>query len=172
MPSSDQLGDLLTKALNGIRVDYDVLVKELDFYRKIRDFDLSAAPQCAIPDPYLDNAIETGLMDHVWVLFYNNPWCQYSPWNTQNLIHSWNQWSDLPISKLYIGLPASPDATVRGGGYIPADELLHKILPRIKDTPNYGGVMLWSRYYDLIYGYGDKIISGTIVQAVNNVAKI
>lgn len=111
-------------------------------------------------------------MDHVWVLFYNNPWCQYSRWNTQNLIHSWNQWSDLPISKLYLGLPASPDATGRAGGYIPANELLHKILPRIEDTPKYGGVMLWSRYYDVESRYSDKIISGTTGQAFNNVAKI
>ncbi|XP_028773285.1 acidic endochitinase-like [Neltuma alba] len=73
-------------------------------------------------------------------MFYNNPSCQYSPWNTQDLMHSWNQWIDFPISKLYLGLPASPAPTGRAGGYIPVDGLNHEILPRIKSSPNYGGV--------------------------------
>nr|GMD61931.1 acidic endochitinase-like [Ipomoea batatas] len=85
--------------------------------------------------------------------FYNNPPCQYSG-DTTNLLNSWNNdWSTIPTGKLFLGLPASPEAA--GSGFIPADVLTSQILPAIKATPKYGGVMLWSKFYD--NGYSASI---------------
>ncbi|MCI09778.1 acidic endochitinase-like, partial [Trifolium medium] len=39
-----------------------------------------------------------------------------------------------------------------GSGFIPADVLTSKILPVIKKSRKYGGVMLWSRFHDLQTG--------------------
>ena len=127
---------------------------------------LSAAPQCPFPDAHLGpdtpgSAVDSGLLDYVWVQFYNNPQCQYSSssGDTSALLSSWNQWSSsLPSGSLLMGLPASSDAAP-SGGFIPSDTLISSVLPQIKTSSNYGGVMLYSRYYDGISGYGSSIKS-------------
>jgi chitinase len=53
-------------------------------------------------------------------------------------------------------LPAATAAA--GSGFIPADVLTSKILPVIKKSRKYGGVMLWSRFHDLQTGYSTSII--------------
>jgi chitinase len=59
---------------------------------------LTAAPQCPFPDASLG----TGLFDHVWVQFYNNPPCQYAPGDAAAL---WRQWTaDLSSAAVFLGL--------------------------------------------------------------------
>nr|GLL40581.1 acidic endochitinase-like [Ipomoea trifida] len=119
---------------------------------------LSAAPQCPFPDYYLDKAIKTGLFDYVWVQFYNNPPCQYNGTDATNLFNSWKiNWSTIPNATLFLGLPAAPPAAGTGFEFIPANVLVSVVLPEIRPTPNYGGVMLWSRYYDTLTDYSSKI---------------
>jgi len=116
---------------------------------------LSAAPQCPIPDAHLDSAIKTGLFDYVWVQFYNNPSCQYSSGNTNNLISSWNQWTTSQAKQVFMGVPASTAAA--GSGFIPSDVLVSQVLPTIKSSSKYGGVMLWDRFNDGQSKYSDAI---------------
>lgn len=119
---------------------------------------LTAAPQCPFPDAWLGNAVKTGLFDYVWVQFYNNPPCQYSSTDIANLENAWKQWiADIPNTKVFLGLPASPQAA--GSGFIPVTDLTSKVLPAIKTSANYGGVMLWSKYYDDQTGYSSSIKS-------------
>ncbi|KAK6121858.1 hypothetical protein DH2020_044373 [Rehmannia glutinosa] len=67
----------------------------------------------------------------------------------------WNSRIDIPASsQIFLGLPASPSA---GGGYIPSDVVVNQILPVIRSSPNYGGVMLWNKYWD--QGYSSAIYS-------------
>ncbi|CDP21885.1 unnamed protein product, partial [Coffea canephora] len=54
------------------------------------------------------------------------------------------------VNTLFLGLPAAPEAAPTGG-YIPPDALINQIPPVVLSYPNYGGVMLWSRFYDLNY---------------------
>lgn len=117
---------------------------------------LSAAPQCPFPDQLLGAALNTGLFDFVWVQFYNNPRaaCQYSNGNTNDLLGSWNRWSNIPAKMVFMGLPASPQAA--RSGFIPAGVLTGQVLPVIKRSPKYGGVMLWSKYFD--NGYSSSIL--------------
>ncbi|GAA0176538.1 hypothetical protein LIER_29512 [Lithospermum erythrorhizon] len=44
------------------------------------------------------------------------------------------------------------------GGYISPDVLVSQVLPVIKASPKYGGISLWSRFYDL-QGYSESIKS-------------
>jgi chitinase len=152
------LGDAV---LDGIDFDieagggqnYDELARALK--QKNNNLVLAAAPQCPFPDAHLDLAIQTGLFDHVWVQFYNNPQCQYASGNTNNILNSWKQWTDQSVIKqLFLGLPAS-EAAAPSGGFIPADVLTSQILPSIKSSSKYGGVMLWNRFND--NGYSDAI---------------
>ncbi|MBA0754715.1 hypothetical protein Gogos_021945 [Gossypium gossypioides] len=42
-------------------------------------------------------------------------------------------------------------------GFIPVADLTSKVLPSIKGSTKYGGVMLWSKYYDDQTGYSSSI---------------
>ncbi|XP_027343439.1 acidic endochitinase-like [Abrus precatorius] len=123
---------------------------------------LSAAPQCPFPDSMLGSALGTGLFDYVWVQFFNNPICDYTEKNFNNFLSAWKQWTtSLKKGKLFLGLPAD-EAAAPGGGYVPANALVSQVLPAIKSSPNYGGVMLWSRYYDKMSEYSTHIQNLTI----------
>lgn len=117
---------------------------------------ITAAPQCPFPDAWIGDALKTGVFDNVWVQFYNNPPCQYTAGDVGNLEDAWNQWtSDIPATKIFLGLPASPEAA--GSGFIPVADLKSKVMPIIKGSDKYGGVMLWSKYYDDQSGYSSSI---------------
>ena len=60
-------------------------------------------------------------------------------------------------TKIFLGLPAAPDAA--GSGFIPVGDLISTVLPAINDSAKYGGVILWSKYYDEQTGYGSAIKS-------------
>ncbi|KAL5538754.1 hypothetical protein UlMin_043864 [Ulmus minor] len=115
---------------------------------KARPVYLSAAPQCPFPDNSLGKALHTGLFDFVWVQFYNNGPCQYSSGNINKLVNSWEKWtSSIKANKFFVGLPAASEAAP-SGGYIPPSVLVNRILPVVKKTKSYGGVMLWNKFYD------------------------
>lgn len=118
---------------------------------------LTAAPQCPYPDADVGGALQTGLFDYIWVQFFNNPPCQYSAGGIGNLESAWKQWTSIKAGKIFLGLPAAPDAA--GSGFIPVEDLISKVLPAIKGSNKYGGVMLWSKFYDNETGYSSKIKS-------------
>ncbi|XP_016182614.1 hevamine-A, partial [Arachis ipaensis] len=100
----------------------------------------------------------TWLFDYLFIQFYNNPPCQYSNGDASLLISSWNTWTSYVKlnNTVFMGLPAAPDAAP-SGGYISPQDLCTKVLPIIKHTPNYGGVMLWDRFRDVTNHYSDQI---------------
>ncbi|MFQ6641298.1 hypothetical protein Gotur_014410 [Gossypium turneri] len=135
----------------------DDLAKYLSGYsQRSKKVYLTAAPQCPFPDAWVGGALKTGLFDYVWVQFYNNPQCQYTDGDITNLEQAWKQWTtDVPANKIFLGLPASPEAA--GSGFIPVSDLTSQVLPAIKGSAMYGGVMLWSKYYDDQTGYSSAI---------------
>lgn len=116
---------------------------------------LTAAPQCPFPDNNLKEALSTGLFDFVWVQFYNN-YCQYST-NPSGFKSSWGQWNNIAAKNIFVGLPASQAAAP--SGYVTPQVLISEILPFVKKSAKYGGVMLWNRYNDVINRYGSQIKS-------------
>ncbi|KAL5573939.1 hypothetical protein UlMin_023536 [Ulmus minor] len=161
--SSRPLGDAILDGIDfdiegGTNQHWDDLARYLSGYsKKGKKVYLTAAPQCPFPDAWVGGALKTGLFDYVWVQFYNNPPCQYSG-DITNLENAWKQWtSDIPATKIFLGLPAAPAAA--GSGFIPVADLTSKVLPAIKGSSNYGGVMLWSKYYDDQTNYSSSIKS-------------
>ncbi|XP_065868793.1 acidic endochitinase-like [Euphorbia lathyris] len=154
--SSRPLGDAV---LDGI--DFDIEHGSGRFWdtlaRALKRFNgqmiLSAAPQCPFPDANLGSAIRTGLFNYVWVQFYNNGQCQYAG-NADSLLRSWNQWVTVPAGQVFLGLPAARGAA--GSGFIPANVLTSQVLPSIKRSPKYGGVMLWNKFFDKGYSAAIK----------------
>ncbi|KAI8556286.1 hypothetical protein RHMOL_Rhmol05G0240900 [Rhododendron molle] len=117
---------------------------------------LAAAPQCPFPDAKLNGALSTGLFDYVWIQFYNNPQCEYNTNNPNTFKGSWTRWlQSIPAQKFFIGLPASMAAA--GSGYIPKEVLISQVLPFVKSSSKYGGIMLWDRFNDLKSGYSDAV---------------
>ncbi|XP_047339305.1 acidic endochitinase-like [Impatiens glandulifera] len=160
--SSRPLGDAILDGIDfdiegGTNQHWDELATYLSKYsNRGKKVYLTAAPQCPFPDAWIGNALKTGLFDYVWVQFYNNPPCQYAIGDVTNLEDAWKQWiSDIPASKIFLGLPAAQDAA--GSGFIPVGDLNEKVLPLIKGSSKYGGVMLWSKYYDDQTGYSSSI---------------
>ncbi|CAH9123694.1 unnamed protein product [Cuscuta epithymum] len=143
-------------------VDFDIESGGSQFYGELakalkafgQNVYLSAAPQCPFPDAMLQPAITAGVFDSVWVQFYNNPPCQYSSGDASKLLNSWNNsWSNIPAGKVFLGLPAAQAAA----GFIPGNVVTSQILPAIKGSAKYGGVMLWSKFTD--NGYSASIKS-------------
>ncbi|KAJ3695177.1 hypothetical protein LUZ60_000554 [Juncus effusus] len=138
---------------------YDQLAKYLSAYStSSKKVYLSAAPQCPYPDSHLNSALSTGLFDYVWVQFYNNAPCQYSSGDISKLKSSWDTWtSSIKATKIFLGVPASTSAA--NSGYIPPDTLKSQVLPAIKGSSKYGGIMLWDRYNDLQNKYSNQVRS-------------
>ncbi|XP_020577529.1 LOW QUALITY PROTEIN: hevamine-A-like [Phalaenopsis equestris] len=162
--SSRPLGDAV---LDGVDFDiekgspdhYDDLARYLSAYSKQgKKVYLTAAPQCPYPDEWVGKALDTGLFDYVWIQFYNNPPCEYKERGSGNLQDAWKIWTKgIQAKQFFLGLPAAPDAA--DGGFIPPKELTSQVLPELKESSNYGGVMLWSRCYDIETGYSPAIVS-------------
>ncbi|CAI9092721.1 OLC1v1028042C1 [Oldenlandia corymbosa var. corymbosa] len=87
-------------------------------------------------DAMVGGALQTGLFDYVWVQFYNNAPCQFSAGDPSSLLTAWKQWTWIPAGKIFLGLPAAPAAA--GSGFIPAADLISKVLPQIKRSSKYG----------------------------------
>ncbi|KAJ4843373.1 hypothetical protein Tsubulata_032679, partial [Turnera subulata] len=162
--TSRPLGDAVLDGIDfdieqGSTLYWEDLARYLSKYSKPgRKVYLSAAPQCPFPDRNLGTALNTGLFDFLWIQFYNNPPCQYTSGNVTNLLNSWQRWtSSVYAGKFFLGLPAAPEAA--GSGYIPPEVLTSQILPDIKKSRKYGGVMLWSKYYDDRNGYSSSILT-------------
>jgi len=162
---SRPLGDAV---LDGIDFDIEVggslywedLARSLKSYsrRGRRPVYLAAAPQCPFPDASLDTALRTGLFDYVWVQFYNNPPCQYSASaGVGGLARAWAQWASIRAGRVFLGLPAAPQAA--GSGFVPTSDLVSQVLPVVRNSTKYGGIMLWSRFYDGLTGYSDAVKS-------------
>ncbi|KAL3653590.1 hypothetical protein CASFOL_003271 [Castilleja foliolosa] len=120
---------------------------------------ISGAPFCPFPDKYLGRALETTRFDYVWVQFNQRHQCEYNNVSSDKLIESWRVWTTskkVKAGKIFLGLMAEESI---GSGYIPASVLTSEIIPVIRNYTKYGGVMLWSKYWDEFSGnYSAKII--------------
>ena len=82
----------------------------------------------------------------------------YRSGDTTKLTSSWNTWvSKIKAKKIFVGLPASTAAA--SSGYIPPNILKSKVLPVVKRSWKYGGIMLWNRYSDAQNNYSGQVRS-------------
>ncbi|XP_047325951.1 hevamine-A-like [Impatiens glandulifera] len=121
---------------------------------------LGAAHPCPTPgSTSMGSAINTALFDFVSIessySTTNSRQCDYNG-NIGEFMNSWETWTTMiPAGKIYLGLPASPQ--VAESGFIPADVLKSEILPVVTKSARFGGVMVWSKFWDDKTGYTDQI---------------
>ena len=116
-----------------------------------KDYYISAAPQCMVPDAQLADAITKSSFDFVFVQFYNTMSCSARDWVSHGPSSgfTFDAWANViqnsanPDAKLFIGLPASADAAIAGYYLTPGEvkPLVKKYMKKHPDT--FGGVMLW-----------------------------
>ncbi|KAI2085927.1 Chitinase 2 [Ophidiomyces ophidiicola] len=138
----------------GSSYGYSVMVKRFRYHfaqDSQKKYYISAAPQCIMPDAHLGNAMSNSEFDFIFVQFYNNRPCSLKQWVTssssvtytidhwvQNILQSGN-----PSAKLFIGLPASKQASAHDD-YLTSQEV-NKVMSTymVKYPKTIGGIMLW-----------------------------
>lgn len=108
---------------------------------------ITGAPQCPIPEPYMQQVIQDSVFDYLWVQFYNNPYCS----NGGNI--NFDDWvaniagTQSANAQVFLGVPASPLAstgTMSGAQYYMDPNTLASVVNQHKWNPAFGGVMMWS----------------------------
>uniref|UniRef100_K3ZL85 GH18 domain-containing protein n=1 Tax=Setaria italica TaxID=4555 RepID=K3ZL85_SETIT len=134
---------------HGGSANYDVLARRLAWYRygyggeKANAVLLTATPRC-MGDGGVDAALATGLFG------------ASTSADKRFFYGSWLGWTErFQEAKVYVRLPAAPDAA--SDGWVEPKAVAMEMMPLVQETPNYGGVMLWNRYYDKRNRYGLRI---------------
>ncbi|KAK9370759.1 hypothetical protein V1509DRAFT_272424 [Lipomyces kononenkoae] len=114
----------------------------------VKDMYISGAPQCPIPDAFLNDAMVNSYIDFYFVQFYNN-YCgidQWSPTGSTNF--NFDSWDSFAKSssyntdvKVYLGVPAS--STAAGTGYVDIDTLTEAAAALMSAYSSFGGIMMW-----------------------------
>ncbi|KAG2611214.1 xylanase inhibitor protein 1-like [Panicum virgatum] len=140
---------------HGGSANYDELARRLAGYKGVL---LTVTPRCMGDggEGGVDAALATGLFRRIHVRFYNDTACSFRSEDKRFFYGSWLGWAErFPAAKLYVGLPAARD--VASDGWVEAEAVGAEVMPLVRETNNYGGVMLWNRYYDKRDGYGLRI---------------
>ncbi|CAO2141625.1 unnamed protein product [Urochloa humidicola] len=132
--------------------NYDVLAGEL--YRHNnggvtkKPIHLTATVPCAFINHPTTNGgvvITKGIYERIHVRFFDDD-DGHTECNSYSE-DAWDSWTAVnPSSRIFLGLPASPEAAKEG--YLYPKSLYYGVLPVVQKAANYGGVMLWDRYYD------------------------
>lgn len=140
--------DLDVEGGDGTEYYADMINKLRSNFPKNGKYAIAGAPQCPIPDHNLQTAIEKSQFDYLFIQFYNNGGCaatdkpNYDEWK-KNIANTPSK-----DAKLFIGVPASPNAAndnpkYSASFYVKPDDLLN-LVNKYKDDASFGGVMAWS----------------------------
>ncbi|RCV39703.1 hypothetical protein SETIT_8G244400v2 [Setaria italica] len=114
---------------------------------------LTATAHCRFPDDRVKEALDTGIFERIHVRFYDDPDCAAGFSAAE-----WAKWAAAyPFTKIYVGVPASPQAAETG--YKDPAALRRAVVPVAQKASNYGGVMIWDRYFDKRSNYSGSIKS-------------
>ncbi|KOS20737.1 Endochitinase 2 [Escovopsis weberi] len=141
---------------------------------------ITGSPQCPLLKPYayMSEMIQAAAFDRLNIQFYNNPGCNAAPdsallpvddetdiTNSLGLSNKFNydDWEKVLANsdasqgaKIFIGLPASPDAAQNG--YLTPEQMKYLIC-KYQNRPHFGGLSLW----DISYG-SSNVIDGKTYQ--------
>lgn len=136
---------------DGGSIGYTEFVTELRLHfadSTSKSYYISAAPQCVLPDAYLNTVIMSAKIDFVFVQFYNNL-CGMQAWSADDGDAAFNfaGWDSLiassynPNAMVYLGVPAS--STAAGSGYVSISTVLQAASYLQTTYSNFGGIMMW-----------------------------
>ncbi|EES08796.1 hypothetical protein SORBI_3005G177400 [Sorghum bicolor] len=124
---------------------YDELARRLYAYNSRRyrgrrlGVTLTASVRCAYPDTRLQAALATGKFARIHVRLYDSFNCTlFERENAERWL------SEYPSSRVFVGVSAEDKL----GGQIDMKDVYYDMLQFIEKLPNYGGLVIWNRYYD------------------------
>lgn len=133
-----------------------------------KNYYISGAPQCPLPDVHLSSVISESWFDFIFVQFYNTAGCSARDGvdalnstvskrdNSEFNFEDWSQISSLnPDFKVYLGLPASEGAVTDADYYLTPEEV-EELVDTIYDNDAFGGIMLWEATYSM-----ENVINGS-----------
>ncbi|EES10056.1 xylanase inhibitor protein 2 [Sorghum bicolor] len=142
----------IDQSTSGDHDHYDELARRLyaynsRYHRGRLGVTLTATVRCAYPDrPGVQAALATGLFSRVHVRLYGDLKCTWSD------REAWEKWAAAyPASRAFVGVVASPEADK--DAYMFQKDLYYNVLQFAQKVPNYGGLMIWDRYYDKMNHY-------------------
>ncbi|XP_040380249.1 xylanase inhibitor protein XIP-like [Oryza brachyantha] len=139
----------------GATEHYDELARLLDAhnkdYRATVGVMLTATARCGYPDQRLQAALATGLFHRVHVKQFGDGRCA----STQSGVETFKKWAAAYRSRVLVGVVASPEADRQS--YISPESLNNDVLPVINKLNNFGGVMVWNRYWDKKTNYTARL---------------
>ncbi|EXF82317.1 chitin recognition protein [Colletotrichum fioriniae PJ7] len=123
-----------------------------------KQYYLTGAPQCVVPDANMAAMISAAKFDMIFVQFCNTPSCSAATWAASNpsytpgatyqqagfTFDAWVQWlSNTPSrdAKVFITLPGSSDAA-NAGNYI-THQQANNLISAYYCRPSFGGVAVW-----------------------------
>lgn len=120
-----------------------------------KNYYISGAPQCIVPDSHLAYPIANSWFDFLFVQFYNTAQCsarrgvQYQNGQSDTDI-TFDAWSQVPSVnpnvKIYLGLPADNAAAADPSYYLGPTEA-QALIKRLAPNAKFGGIMLWEAAY-------------------------
>jgi chitinase len=130
------------------------------FYEAEKQYIITGAPQCIVPDANMGNMIAATKFDIIWVQYYNTPQCSARSWVTANSGYlstgveepsgfSYDTWADFLVgtasadAQLYIGLPGAPSTTDLSTDFYLNPTELTALLQAYYCRKGFGGVMIW-----------------------------
>ncbi|KAK6215074.1 chitin recognition protein [Colletotrichum tabaci] len=160
-------------------VGYIALVTLLrTFYASAsKQYYLTGAPQCVVPDASMAAMISAAKFDMIFVQFYNTPSCSAATWASSNPSYvpgqafqaagftydAWVQWlynTPSRDAKVFITLPGSPDAA-NPGNYI-NHEQARNLISAYYCRPSFGGVAVWEATRGASNPYNGKSFQATM----------
>ncbi|KAL6647593.1 hypothetical protein ACP70R_015030 [Stipagrostis hirtigluma subsp. patula] len=132
---------------------YDVLALELAKHNirggPGKPLHLTATPRCTFPPAsYLKRAVDTGIFERIHIRIYGDDNCQ-AYWEL-----NWEKWTKAyPATRFYLGLTA--DEMTHGWEH--PKNVYYNDAPKVQKADNYGGFMIWDRYYDKQTNYSSIV---------------
>ncbi|KAF0924800.1 hypothetical protein E2562_014906 [Oryza meyeriana var. granulata] len=133
----------------GATEHYDELARRLYVHNKdyfvMFGVMLTATSWCGYPDQRLQAALATGLFSRIHVKLFGDGRCA----SRREELEKWA--AAYPQSRILVGIVASPEAD--RDAYLSHKDLYYDVLQFINKLPNYGGIMVWNRYWDKKTGW-------------------
>lgn len=160
-PTDDSGDDITDYKSRGYATMIDHFKNSLFTQDLSKDYYISGAPQCVVPDAHLSDAIANSWFDFLFVQFYNTPQCSaragYNAITANSTttkrddggftFNEWTQQASLnPDVKVYLGLPASQDAAGDPSFYLTPQEVA-VVVGDIFNNTKFGGIMVWEATY-------------------------
>lgn len=133
---------------------YPAFVKRLRShfsYDSSKDYIITAAPQCPLPDKYLTRALRHSYLDMIFIQYYNNG-CGVTGWKDAGVVDperfNFKEWDEYVRKysknskiKLYLGIPGGRNAAKKG--YANPFRVLRVASYLQRRFPRFGGIMVW-----------------------------